>query len=60
MKSALRKLWKEESGQGLAEYGLILGLVAIAVIGVLGLMGGSLENIFTDVQTELDEAVPSP
>lgn len=30
---------REESGQGMVEYGLILVLISLAVIGVLGGMG---------------------
>lgn len=45
----LRNLWKDESGQGMAEYGLILALVAIVVIGALTLLGGGLSNIFQQI-----------
>ena len=45
----LMNLWKEEEGQGLAEYGLILALVALAVITVLGLLGDELVTIFGNV-----------
>ena len=40
---------REEEGQGLAEYGLILALVAIAVIGVVTALGGSLFDKFKEV-----------
>lgn len=32
MKNMLMDLWKDESGQGMAEYGLIVALVAIVAI----------------------------
>jgi pilus assembly protein Flp/PilA len=35
-------LAKDESGQALAEYGLILGLIAVAAIIALGLLGVAL------------------
>ena len=35
-------LAKNEEGQALAEYGLILGLIAIAAIVALGLLGTAL------------------
>lgn len=54
--SALKRLVTEESGQGLAEYGLILGLVAVVVVGVLFAMGGKLSGIFGKVNAELDKA----
>ena len=33
---------RDESGQGLAEYGLILALVAVVCIGALGGLGSAL------------------
>jgi len=32
MKALLRKLWLEDEGQDLAEYGLLLILIAVAVV----------------------------
>ena len=52
----IKRLWKEEEGQGLVEYGLILALIAIAVIVVLGLIGDGLFAIFTRVQETLEGA----
>lgn len=37
-----RRLRNNEEGQGLAEYALILALVAIACVGALGALGGAL------------------
>ena len=33
-----------ESGQGLAEYALILGLIAVVCLGALGLLGEAIAN----------------
>lgn len=54
--SAIKRLVTEESGQGLAEYGLILGLVAVVVVATLGLMGDYLDDILGKINTELEEA----
>lgn len=35
MLAALRRLWVQEEGQGMTEYGLIIGLVAVLLIGSL-------------------------
>lgn len=35
-------LYKDEEGQALAEYGLILGLIAVVAIGALTLLGTSI------------------
>ena len=38
-----------QSGQGLVEYALILVLVSIVVIVILITLGGTLQNVFSDV-----------
>ena len=53
----IKKLWTDESGQGLAEYGLILALVAIVIIASLTAMGTSIKDVFTNVVTELGGSV---
>lgn len=40
---------RNEKGQGLVEYALILVLVAIVVIAVLALLGGGVTNVFQNV-----------
>ena len=44
---------RDEEGQGLAEYALILALISIAVIVIMGLLGGQIGSIFSDVSTAL-------
>jgi pilus assembly protein Flp/PilA len=39
MMEQMKRLVNDESGQGMAEYGLILALVAVVVIVALGLLG---------------------
>ena len=40
---------REENGQGLMEYGLILVLVAIIVVLILGVYGSQVANFFSRV-----------
>lgn len=47
---------REEEGQTLIEYGLIIALISIAVITVLGLFGPQLNAIFQSVVTALQGA----
>lgn len=47
------KLWKEESGQGMAEYGLILALISVVCIAVLGYIGTNLNLKFGQVNSAL-------
>ncbi|MBI2383576.1 MAG: Flp family type IVb pilin [Gammaproteobacteria bacterium] len=45
-----------EDGASAVEYGLIVGLVAIAAVVVLLAMGGDLTTLFTQVQEALQSA----
>lgn len=54
MKRKLMGLIKEEEGQGMTEYGLIIALVAIVVIGALVALSGSLTGIFGRAGAALD------
>ena len=53
MKKVLNWIASEESGQGMVEYGLILVLVSVVVIGVLTAMGKGLNGIFENVNSAL-------
>ncbi len=52
----LNKLYKEESGQGMVEYGLILVLVALVVVGALATLG---ENTIKPMYDKIKEVLPS-
>ena len=47
---------KREEGQGLAEYALIIVLVAIAVVGALTALGGQIDSVFSSIVTNLSGA----
>ena len=47
------KLWKNEEGQGMVEYGLIIALVAVVVIVALGLIGGQVKEVFNNIVEKL-------
>ena len=51
--SLISKL-RDEKGQGLAEYALILVLVAIVCVAALMFLGGSICNVLNNVATNLD------
>ena len=55
----LKRLFWNEEGQGLVEYGLILGLVAIVAIAALTSMGGGLKSIFGTVSSTINSAASS-
>jgi len=56
MLQVLKRLVREEEGQGMAEYGLILALIAIVVIGALSGIGKDLGEKFQDISKALQDA----
>lgn len=56
MMNLLKRLWMEDDGQGMVEYGLIIALVAVVVIGALVVMGDSLSDTFNDIVDRLTPA----
>lgn len=60
MTKLFAKLRKSEEGATAIEYGLIAALVAVAAIGGMGAVGGSLESTFQSVSTDLDNATTTP
>ena len=49
VKVLLQRLINDERGQGLAEYGLIIALVAVLLVGSLGLFKDGLVKVFSDI-----------
>jgi len=46
----------DESGQGMVEYGLIIALIAVALIAALTSMNGSLGNVFNRITSQMNTA----
>lgn len=58
MVNLVKRIVKDERGQTLSEYGLLIALVAVACLVVLGLLGKSLYDKFSNVQQEIEGASP--
>jgi len=52
----LQKLWKDESGQGLVEYGLLILLIVVIAVAALKLFGGSITTMFGTMNTKVTDA----
>ena len=46
---------KEERGAAMAEYGLLLALVALAAITILVAFGGEIVEVFTDAEGTIND-----
>ena len=45
----IRRFFKEEEGVTAIEYGLIAALIALVIIGVVGILGGNLSTVFQSI-----------
>ena len=45
----MQRFWKEEQGQDIAEYAVMLAVILVIVIGTVRLIGGSANNVFSQV-----------
>lgn len=49
MKNKLMGLLKDDAGQAMTEYGLIIALVAVVVIAGLTILGGNIKGLFSGI-----------
>ena len=51
----LRRFFKDESGQGMVEYALIIALIAVVVIAAVIALSGGISDIFNDTADVLED-----
>ena len=49
----IKRFVREEEGQGLVEYALIIGLIAVVAIAALSASGTSVSGLFDKINTNL-------
>jgi len=57
MKNLFIQLLKDEDGQGLVEYGIILALIAAICIAVIARLGKKTEGALNKIDTEMGTAL---
>ena len=50
---SFKTFWADEEGATAIEYGLLASLIAVAIVGTVTALGGSLNDLFTRVSTAL-------
>jgi Flp pilus assembly pilin Flp len=53
MKNVLRKLWKDEEGQDLVEYALLVVLVALGAIAAMTNLASGISDAFSNAVAQL-------
>jgi len=54
MKNLMIRLWKEEEGQDLTEYALLLVLLSLAAIGALSTLATAINGVFSTAAANLN------
>jgi pilus assembly protein Flp/PilA len=52
----LQRLWKEEEGQDLIEYALLVALIALVAMAAFPALGNSIQAVFTRANTCLNSS----
>jgi len=53
MKNLLMRLWREEEGQDLTEYALLLVLLSLAAVLFLDNLAAAINNVFSNAAANL-------
>lgn len=49
----LSKLWRDDEGQDIAEYAVMLAVILVLVVGTIRLVGSNANNAFSSVASSL-------
>ncbi len=55
----IKNFFKDESGASAVEYGLLVALIAVVIIGAVRILGTNLNNTFTNAGNEIGGAAPA-
>lgn len=58
MTNLIQRFWNDEEGATAIEYGLIAGLIAVGIVGVLTTLGDQLKAAFQAISDALPEVKP--
>jgi Flp pilus assembly pilin Flp len=47
MSKLIRRLWREDTGQDIAEYAVMLAVILVLVVGTVRLIGSNANNVFS-------------
>jgi pilus assembly protein Flp/PilA len=53
MKQLLQKLWRDEVGQDLTEYALLVVLIALAAVASMKALATAISNVYSNAATNL-------
>jgi Flp pilus assembly pilin Flp len=48
------ELWRDEQGQDIAEYAVMLAVILVIVVGTIRLIGSNANNVFSSVASSIN------
>lgn len=55
MSELVRRIWREDEGQDIAEYAVMLAVILVLVVGTIRLIGSNANNAFSNVASSLNQ-----
>jgi Flp pilus assembly pilin Flp len=55
MMNVVRRLWRQDEGQDIAEYAVMLAVILVIVVGTIRLIGGNANNVFSNVASSISQ-----
>lgn len=55
MRDTLRRFWREDEGQDIAEYAVMLAVILVIVVGTVRLIGSNANNVFSSVASSISQ-----
>jgi Flp pilus assembly pilin Flp len=55
MTDVVRRLWREDKAQDIAEYAVMLAVILVIVVGTIRLIGGNANNVFSSVASSIGQ-----
>jgi Flp pilus assembly pilin Flp len=49
----MQRLWREDAGQDIAEYAVMLAVILVLVVGTIRLIGSNANNAFSAVASSI-------
>lgn len=53
MQTLISKLWREDTGQDIAEYAVMLAVILVLVVGTVRLIGSNANTVFSNAASTI-------
>ena len=50
----IQRMWRDDAGQDIAEYAVMLAVIVVIVVGTVSLIGKNANNVFSEIASALN------